>query len=164
MSIKPEYLYKILNGSKTIELRKTKPKIKQGDLLIFYASSPSKALSGAALVKGIIEDTPANLWKCYSDKVGIDINSYDSYFSKCTKAYGIILDCVWEYDPVPLDELRDTITGFFPPQSYRYLSLGDFKLLQKHIKTKNKIKDERAQRIKNNKKCGLPTTYNSSKF
>lgn len=143
ISIRPEYLKKIMDGSKTIELRKTKPKIKPGDLLIFYASSPSKALSGAALVKGIIEETPANMWKLYYEKIGIDLTSFNKYFSTYKKAYGIILGNVWEYDPISLDELRHIILDFSPPQSYRYLSINDFKLikLSKKKKLKSRINE-----------------------
>lgn len=138
MSIKPEYLKKILSGSKSIELRKVKPNLSKGDLIIFYASSPQKAICGAATVSSIAEDTPSTIWNSFSDKLGIDKVKYDSYFSNSKKAYAILLDVVWEYlQPVHLNKLREAKADFRPPQSFRYLSDNDVNMLENMEKLKS---------------------------
>ncbi|MGV8056925.1 MAG: ASCH domain-containing protein [Smithellaceae bacterium] len=146
MSIKPEYLKKILSGIKSIELRKVKPNVSKGDLIVFYASSPQKAICGAATVLSISEDSPSAVWNAYSDKLGIEKVKYDSYFGNREKAYAIILDIVWEYlQPVHLDKLREARADFMPPQSFRYLSDSDVNMLE----NMNKLKSLKKRVIKN---------------
>lgn len=130
MSIKPEYMQKILTGNKTIELRRTRPKVAEGDLIIFYASSPRKAILGAATVISVVAGAPSSIWRKYKREVGITKAVYDSYYSYCNKAYGIILDSVWAYDsPISLEKIRELWDGFVPPQSYRYLSKDEYLLV-----------------------------------
>lgn len=131
MSIKPTYIQKILEGEKTVELRRTRPKLSQGDLIVFYASSPQKAIRGAATVGRIIEGTPAEVWATNSGKVGIAKRDYDTYFSGSKKAFGIMLETVWAYaNPIGIDAMRGLFDNFMPPQSFRYLSMEEFKVVE----------------------------------
>jgi predicted transcriptional regulator len=152
MSIKPEYLHKILNGTKTIELRTVKPNVSKGDLIVFYASSPQKAICGAATVLSITEGSPKLIWTKYSDELGIDKVSYDFYFKNRKKAFGIILDTIWKYlQPVQLEKLREAKADFMPPQSFRYLSDCDIDIIKnidKESRLKKKIINSKKQRGK----------------
>jgi predicted transcriptional regulator len=131
MSIKPSYIQHILNGDKTIELRRTRPRLSPGDLIVFYASSPQKAIRAAATVGNIIEGTPAEVWETNSGKIGIDKRAYDEYFFGSKKAYGIALDTVWAYaKPMGIEEMRSLFDKFMPPQSFRYLSEEESKVVQ----------------------------------
>jgi len=130
MSIKPEYMQKILTGEKTIEIRRTRTNVAEGDLIIFYASSPMKAILGAAMVVTVVTGAPGAIWRKYKRELGITKSVYDVYYSCSVKAYGIILDKIWEYEsPVSLEKIREFWEGFVPPQSYRYLSKEEFKLV-----------------------------------
>ena len=80
LSIKPEFANKILAKEKTIELRKVRPNIKEGDYIIIYASSPVKGVVGFGRVKKIIETSPYEMWRIYSSQLGIDKIRYDNYF------------------------------------------------------------------------------------
>lgn len=143
MSIKPTYLNKILNGTKSIELRTIKPNVSNGDLIVFYASSPQKAICGAATVLSVIEGSPKSIWNEFSDKLGIDKTNYDLYFKNRKKAYGIILGTIWKYrQPVQLSKIREANADFMPPQSFRYLSDYDIGLIDnidKQLLLKKKI-------------------------
>jgi len=131
MSIKPAYIQKILEGKKTVELRRTRPKLSQGDLIVFYASSPQKAIRGAATVEKIIEGSPAEVWATSSEQVGISKRDYDKYFSGSKKAFGIMLETVWAYaNPIGIDAMRGLVNNFMPPQSFRYLSMEEFKMVE----------------------------------
>ena len=131
MSIKPAYIKKILEGEKTVELRRTRPKLSQGDLIVFYASSPQKAIRGAATVGSIIEGTPADVWAANCGKIGIDKRAYDEYFSGSKKAFGIVLETVWAYaNPIGIEEMRGLFDNFMPPQSFRYLSKEESRVVE----------------------------------
>lgn len=131
MSIKPTYIQYILNGEKTVELRRTRPRLTPGDLIVFYASSPQKAIKAAATVGSIIEGTPAEIWVRHSKKIGINQQAYDNYFSGSKKAFGIVLDTVWVYvNPIGINELRKLVGNFTAPQSFRYLSKEESKVVE----------------------------------
>lgn len=131
MSIKPAYIKKILNGEKTVELRRSRPKLSQGDLIVFYASAPQKAIRCAATVGSIVEGTPADVWISNVGKIGIDKRTYDEYFAGSKKAFGIVLDAVWAYaNPIGLEAMRTLFVDFMPPQSFRYLSHEEIKVVQ----------------------------------
>lgn len=131
MSIKPENMRRILCGDKKIELRRTKPRVSEGDLIVFYASAPKRAICGAATVRNVIEGKPFQLWENHSAIVGITRQAYDEYFSGCNKAFGIVLDTVWSYtNPIGIEEIRNVLVNFRPPRSFRYLSLDEFRKVE----------------------------------
>ena len=131
MSIKPVYIQQILEGKKTVELRRTRPRVLPGDLIVFYASSPQKAIRAAATVGSIIEGTPAEIWASSAEQIGIDKHAYDEYFSGSKKAYGIALETVWAYaKPMGIEEMRGLFDNFMPPQSYRYLSKEESRVVE----------------------------------
>lgn len=123
LAIKPEFANKILAKEKTIELRKLRPHIKEGDYIIIYASSPIKGVVGFAKVKKIIEISPNEMWKIYSSKLCIDKNRYDNYFLNKSKAIGIEIESIRNIQPIiTLEEIKKIDNSFIPPQGYRYVS------------------------------------------
>jgi predicted transcriptional regulator len=68
ISIKPEYANKIFEGSKTVELRRVRPRLREDDIVIVYASCPEKALVGWFEVEDIIEEHPNKLWNKVENK------------------------------------------------------------------------------------------------
>jgi predicted transcriptional regulator len=131
MSIKPENMHKILCGEKEIELRRTKPRVSEGDLIVFYASSPKRAICGAATVRSVIEGKLCQVWENHATKVGITRQIYNDYYSGCKKAFGIVLDAVWSYNnPIGLEEIRGVLVNFRPPRSFRYLSLHEVRMVE----------------------------------
>lgn len=140
MSVKPQHMRKILDGNKTIELRRTKPKISNGDLIVFYASSPQKAIQGAATVGNIIEGNPCQLWKDYHAQFGITMDEFNEYFSGSKKAFGSVLETVWIYNnPIGLLEIREVVDSFMPPRSFRYLSKEEYRMVSSLKKGKRAV-------------------------
>lgn len=126
ISVKPEYSEKIFSGVKFIELRKVKPNIKSGDIVVIYESSPTMALRGSVIVNDVVSDSPSNMWNSYNTIAGISKEKYESYYESHDIAYGIMFNSVTEYkNPLSLEALRRLWDGFSPPQSYRYLSYED---------------------------------------
>lgn len=123
VSIKPKYSAQILGGSKQIELRRTRPRVSQGELVLIYESSPTMALVGYAIVGAIISATPKSLWPRVREWAGITRIEFESYFDGAMHGFGIkLIDVGSLRKPVHLNELRKQWKGFHPPQTYKYLS------------------------------------------
>lgn len=134
ISIKPEFVEKIFNGTKTIELRKSAPKIKNNTLIIIYSTSPVMSVIGTCRVSNIISLNPEELWDKYNDKMGIDKKRYSDYFEEKDIAVGIFLKDVKKIDQViPLSKLRANFDNFHPPQTYRYFDELSYNQLIKSL-------------------------------
>lgn len=130
ISVKPEFVEKIFNGSKTIELRKSAPNVKKDDIVIIYATSPIMAVIGVCRVKNIISNKPTKLWSEYSDKFGIDRKRYFEYYEGKEIAVGIVLKDVKKISKeIPLSKLRAKFRNFHPPQTFRYFDNKQLKQL-----------------------------------
>ena len=119
LSLRPKFATAIIEGHKTIELRRTRPRIASGSLVILYASAPRMAVVAVARVSSIIEDEPANLWRDHEGEFGIAEQDFHDYFQGVSIAYGLRIQDVTELPSLPLVELR--ALGVEPPQSWRYL-------------------------------------------
>ncbi len=127
MSIKPRYADMIFAGTKTIELRRVCPKIGQGDLVLVYVSSPRMALVGGFEVEGVVTATPTDLCRSHLKLSGLTQDAFLNYFEGATKAYGILIGHTWKLEQATeLTTLRRRKGGFHPPQSYRYVRIGEF--------------------------------------
>ena len=134
LSIKPEFANKIIAKEKTIELRKVRPHVNQGDYVVIYASSPTMSVVGFGQIKQIIEMFPDDMWNTYSSKLGIDRTRFDIYFQDKDKAVGIEFESIKKVQPViTLDKIREVDQTFCPPQSYRYVSNGQIISLLKEL-------------------------------
>ena len=58
MSIKPVYAKLIKSGQKTIELRRIAPKVKSGDILVIYESSPVKRVTAFCEIEAMVVTEP----------------------------------------------------------------------------------------------------------
>ncbi|HVZ81764.1 MAG TPA: ASCH domain-containing protein, partial [bacterium] len=113
LSIKPKYANKIFSGEKTVELRRTKPNLKRGDIVAVYVSSPIMALSGEFEVDEVLEREPEELWSEVGEESGIEKNEFKNYYRGAEIAFGIKFKKVVNFkQPVPLSNLRKTWTGF----------------------------------------------------
>jgi predicted transcriptional regulator len=120
LSIKPEYVQRILDGQKTIELRKTRPQIQEGDFILVYASSPKKSLIGWFEVRDIVCDAPKTLWKKVQKEAGVTKQEFDSYYQNSTLGVGICIEFKHDKE-LSLEEVRQRWSQFRPPQSFHYL-------------------------------------------
>jgi predicted transcriptional regulator len=124
LSIRPRFADLIFNRTKHIELRRRRPRVKTGDLVFVYVSSPVMALIGAFEVKNVVEATPAKLWKSWNVQTGLTRKEFDAYFAGRNKGFGLVIANAWRLPaPVKLASLRKRHTGFRPPQAYHYFPL-----------------------------------------
>lgn len=130
LSIKPKYVQKILDGQKSVELRKSKPRIKAGDFILIYESSPTKALVGWCQVHNIISDTPQQLWRQVKVHAGVTYDEFQSYYENSQLGVAIQIELIQTPRKISLDKIREKWENFRPPQSFQYLTLEQILLAE----------------------------------
>ena len=130
MSIRDEYLTMIMNGDKTIELRRKAVNVPPGSRIWLYAKWPVAHISACATVQRVVTASPAVVWSLYRSAVGITRDEFDSYFEGSLSACAILLENVRCVVPaLKLDDLRSCLNGFHPPQFFKKLNQGSPELL-----------------------------------
>ncbi|MEQ6249887.1 helix-turn-helix domain-containing protein [Sulfitobacter sp. HNIBRBA3233] len=121
LSIKPQYSAPILDGTKTVELRRRFPvQVPKGTLVYIYSTSPIRALTGTARILGVEKIALAEMWDKYSSVACIERADFDAYFTGLGEGVVIKLGNVHQLArAIGLEELRDRFE-FAPPQSFVY--------------------------------------------
>jgi len=120
-SIKPEYCSKIIEGRKTVELRRRFPmSVPPGTTALIYATSPTRALLGIAEIGEVHRRSPNEIWETFADRACIAREDFDSYFAGVDRGFVIELRRARSLRrPLQLSELRSRFS-FEPPQSFLY--------------------------------------------
>lgn len=120
LSIKPQYVERILNGEKKYEYRRRLFGRDDVDHIAIYSTSPSSAVVAEAEVADIIESAPADLWESTYKQGGISKDQFMAYFSGASKAFAIKLGDVDVFEePMSLCEYAPNLKR--PPQSFAYV-------------------------------------------
>ena len=131
LSLKPHFARAILDGKKTVELRRIAPKIQPGYKILIYASSPVRQVLGTCRTVRLEVGHKSAIWERYKNQCGVTESEYEAYFEGVQDAVAIVVDnpCVLQEAP-SLATLRNRVAGFRPPQSFRYLSKGMLEQLE----------------------------------
>jgi predicted transcriptional regulator len=124
IAIRPIHAQRILDGSKTVELRRrlNEDIIKPGTLALIYATRPTSALTGFATIHDVKYLSLDDLWKRYRSSAYLSRGNFEDYFSGLKYGYAIVLDSARTLvRPIKLAELRERF-GFNPPRFYQYAS------------------------------------------
>lgn len=122
LSIKPRFAASILDGTKTVELRRVSPAVQEGYLVLLYASSPQRELVGTCRVVDLEVGSIDAIWDRHGDRTGVTQSEYGRYFEGAHRAVAIILSEPLRLpQPRSLMDLRGALAGFQPPHSFRYL-------------------------------------------
>lgn len=121
LSIKPAYSEKILQGSKTVELRRRFPlSIARGTRAYIYSTSPVRALVGSAEIIDVERLPLSELWKLHGASASIEKNDFKAYFAGLREGYALKISHPRSLSrPLQLGELSERF-GFKAPQSYLY--------------------------------------------
>jgi predicted transcriptional regulator len=131
LSIHPLFVDKIFAGEKTIELRRRRPRSVAGDWIAIYATTPERKLRGIARVTEVRVGGVREMWPEARLQAAVTQKEYESYFTDCERAVGIVLaDPVSFAEPVSLERLRELWPNFQPPQGFRYLDDEQVKVIQ----------------------------------
>lgn len=118
LSINPEHVENILNGSKKFEYRKNKCSRSDVNKIVIYATSPIKKVVAEAEIKDIIIDKPEKVWSITNYSSGISKEFFDLYFKGREFAVAYKLGDVKKFNkPKSLSDYGLK----FVPQSFIYL-------------------------------------------
>ena len=122
LSLRPRFAEAILSGAKTVELRRTEPKIRVPTLALIYASTPERALLGTCVVTSVESGRLGALWEAHGADSGLDHGEFLNYFEGVQAGSALSLMSPRRFSrPIPLAELRSRPKGFRPPQSFSYI-------------------------------------------
>lgn len=117
LSINPEHVENIFNGTKEYEFRKIKCK-EPVEKIIIYSTAPVMKVVGEAKVEKIIEGSPLEVWQQTKKKSGINDEFYfDYYRGKMTAIAYKLIDIVRYATPKELSSFGVS----YAPQSFVYL-------------------------------------------
>lgn len=117
MSINPEYVEKILSGTKKYEFRKSKCKREVSEIII-YSTAPVSKVVGKVKVKNIIEENLDMLWDITKEFSGIEYDFFKKYYDGREKGAAYQLGAVTKFkQPKKLDYYGVKAA----PQSYVYI-------------------------------------------
>lgn len=118
LSIKPEFAYKIFEGSKKYEYRRVIFKNKKIKKIIVYASAPVSKVIGEFEIDEVIKDEPKALWKTTKKQSGISEKYFKQYFDGKSIGFAIKVKKTQKYrNPKCLKQTY----GVKPPQSFQYI-------------------------------------------
>ncbi|WP_092194462.1 hypothetical protein [Desulfomicrobium norvegicum] len=119
LSIKPEYVQKIFDGTKKFEFRKVNFKHDINTIFI-YATFPISKIVGKFDVGDIILNNPKYVWNKTKEYSGISKDFFDLYFSGKQLAVAIeVIKPVQYAKPIDLAKFSP---GATPPQSFIYVN------------------------------------------
>ncbi len=138
LSLKPRYADLVFDGLKTVELRRRIASHIEGRDVFIYVSSPTMALRGGFRVGEVWSGDPEEVWQMVSELASVDKRDFDIYFEGQPIAYALEIKAVWEYqNPVNLNTLRNRLSNFVVPQSWRYVRTEEcrsFRRMKRQIK------------------------------
>lgn len=122
LSLRPRFAEAILAGDKTVELRRTEPKIETPTLALLYAASPVRSLIGTCIITSVWSADLGDIWQRHRQEVGLPYREFQQYFKGVDKGTALALIQPQEFSRwVPLQDLRARREGFRPPQSFAYV-------------------------------------------
>lgn len=130
LSLHPIYAKLFFERTKRVELRRTRPRLSEGDLVLFYVTAPEQAIGGGGRVRKVLELPPRDIWRSVGDIAGISKASFERYFEGCDFGYGILFDVVWPFEPtIRRSAIKQSWPEFRPPQLYHYLTESEVRRL-----------------------------------
>jgi len=122
ISIDYDYALKILDGSKTAEVRRRQLRIQPGTRVWFYSKLPRGHVELVATADKIVAASPRRLWDLYQERIAITPAEFSRYLRGVSIGCAILLRDVTALQPaVKLDTLRRLSKNFHPPQFFKRL-------------------------------------------
>jgi predicted transcriptional regulator len=119
ISIHPEYIQKIRQGSKRYEYRKREV-AKKIRYMVFYETAPVMQIVGYCRIAEILNGTASDIWNITGTEGGIKKESFMKYFSNGNTAFAYKLESPVFFENGLAPNLF--IPDFTAPQSFRYLN------------------------------------------
>ncbi|MBQ6628292.1 MAG: hypothetical protein IJH65_05680 [Methanobrevibacter sp.] len=114
ISIKPQFVQKIISGEKKYEFRRRIYK-QEVDKIYIYQTLPDAKIVAYFTPGKIVKDTPQNLWKNFKEVSGTTEEHLLNYLHDKDEAYAI------EITNLKIFEEPFIPKGILAPQSYKYI-------------------------------------------
>lgn len=126
LSVQSPHVERILDGTKTVELRRRPLNLVPGTVVLLYAARARRELVGASVSGEVDRGTPDELWRRHRSASGLTRGEYDRYFEGASVGYALSLAGVRDLPaPIPLDELRRRWPRFTAPQTHRRVTTDE---------------------------------------
>ena len=122
LSLKPRFAEAILAGDKTVELRRTEPKIVAPTRALLYATTPVRALLGTCIITNVKSADLSALWREHGSSVALLYEEFLQYFEGVEVGTALTLTEPRPFSRrIPLQDMRAKPRSFRPPQSFAYV-------------------------------------------
>ena len=117
LSIKPEFAFKIFDGTKKFEFRKSIFKNEKIKTIIVYASAPVQQVIGEFEIEKVLNHDLSTLWNLTQEFSGISEEFYYKYFTNKEQGFAIKIKKTRKYRT---PKCLRTDFNLSPPQSFAY--------------------------------------------
>jgi predicted transcriptional regulator len=125
ISLEPRHAESILEGRKTVELRRRAMNVKVGATVWIYAKRPVGSIVGCAKIRSVHLQAPSTLWRRFGPVCGISRGEFFAYFEGAVQAMALELaECRRLDSSLTLESLRHFNPRFQPPQFFARLKVG----------------------------------------
>jgi predicted transcriptional regulator len=122
ISVHHEHALSMMNGTKTVELRRRRLHITPGTRIWVYSKLPRGHVDLVATADTIVIGPPTTLWRQYRTKVGITLSEFRTYFHGVEVGCAIALrEIIPLKSTVTLNSIRQVSQDFRPPQFFKRL-------------------------------------------
>jgi predicted transcriptional regulator len=130
VSVRPVYAEKIVEGAKTVELRRrfTRDAL-PGAVAVIYSTSPIQALIGCAVVKQVKRLLTTQIWRQYASAACVGRDDFENYFTGVEEGYAILLRDGRRFSRAIGVAALQKRFGFVAPQSFMFLPPEYYSLL-----------------------------------
>ncbi|QDV73241.1 hypothetical protein [Botrimarina mediterranea] len=129
LSIRPQFVERILSGEKAVEFRRTGLPETVASVVV-YCTAPVQRVVAYFSVSGVVTAPPDKLWRQFRGVAGIEREAFFEYYKGCEKGRAIqIAEVTRLSQPVDLAKIS---RGMKAPQSLRYLDATEFDRVRRH--------------------------------
>jgi predicted transcriptional regulator len=125
ISLEARHADNIFQGNKLVEFRRRSMNVNPGSTIWIYAKLPVGSVVGCATVVAVRSNSPSTLWRKFGSISGISRREFFDYFQGIEQGTAIELtNCKRLSCSISLESLRQSSTGFQPPQFFTRLKHG----------------------------------------
>lgn len=124
LSLRPRFAKAILDGSKTVDVRRRPMRAEPGSAVVLYSAAPVMAIVGTARIEKMSVASADEVWEHHGDAIGLDRAELDDYLDGRV-AHLLHLEGVTPLNPPVAVGGLGNMLGFRAPRSFRYLSECD---------------------------------------
>ena len=122
LSIQPQFAERIYAGTKKFEIRKVAPIEGAGNVALIYESGTERKITGWVAFGSVDWYTPDDLWNSLGRETGLKRAEFEAYCGDRDRVAALSVASTGRFDsPLTLEDLRDSLPEFMPPQNFRYI-------------------------------------------